>query len=240
MSKAKVRNLSAVGIIYLVSNPSLILVNMNPGRTSPRAFQWTLNLLGGEWSGRSAQADVNPLSTFRRLMESDLGISFKRAESAPFGKDDGGFTREQSNTFLNFRKAVLSKAVPWRDYLVSIDQSVLRSVPGGHEKPYDTLFSYHLVGIEEPEWLYLQQTLDRFENVSRSGLSHTVTYRDVIARGQSFGFGHETAMVDFWVEHNQCEALKLKRLMSGPAEKLGTPLSTYKQYVSMYDFEVRP
>jgi hypothetical protein len=240
MEKVKVRSLSAVGIIYLVSDPSRVLVNMNPGGTTPRAFQWTLNLLGGEWSGRLAQADANPLSTFRRSVEADLGITFKRAEASLHGKDDGGFTREQSSMFLNFRKAVVAKAVPWRDYLVSIDEAVLGTVPGGHEPPYDALVSYHLVGIEESEWHYLTQTLERFRNVSRSGFAHTATYSDIIARGQVFGFGHETAMADFWSEYGHFDAGHLKRMLPMAAQQLGRPLSTYKEYVSAYDFAVRP
>ena len=241
MQKVKVRNLSAVGIVYMASSPSLVLLNMNVARgASPRAFQWTLGLLGGEWNGRLAQADANPLSTFKRSVEADLMVRSRHGEDPVYGKDDGGFTREQTTKFFNFRKAVLTKAVPWRDYLVSVDQTTLSSVPGGHEQPYQALVSYHLVGLDESEWLYLQSTLDQFENVSRSGLSHTATYRDIIARGQAFGFGHETAMIDFWSGHGYCEALHLRRLLGRPAANLGTPLSTYKDYVSTYDFEQRP
>lgn len=240
MQKLKVRNLSAVGIIYLASNPSQVLVNMNTGRITPRAFRWTLNLFGGQWNGRSAQADANPLATFKRVIETDLSIRFKSNDSGFYGKDDGGLSREQTAKFLNFRKAVLTKAVPWRDYLVSIDQSVLGVVPGGHEPPYNALISYHLVGLDESQWLYLQETLDSFDTVSQSGHSHTATYHDIIARAQGFGFGHETAMIDFWAECGHCEALHLRRLLPKSAVKLGAPMPSYKEYVSTYDIEVRP
>ena len=213
---------------------------MHKGQTSPRAFQWTLGLLGGEWSGFLAQTDVNPLATFRRRAGEDLTLQFKPSDSPVYGKDDGGLSREETHNFLTFRKAVGHKAVPWRDYLVSVDRSTLSAVPGGHEPAYQSLVSYQLVGLDETEWLYLQATLDRFENVSKTGLSHTATYQDIIARGQAFGFGHETAMMDFWSEHGFCEALHLRRLLGKPAQKLGQPLSTYKEYVTAYEIERRP
>lgn len=227
MAKVTLRSLAAVGIVYRQSDPAQVLLNMVYGRAATRDTRFALKPLGGEFSPQLLGVDIGPRDSFKEVVLTDLMIDLRDGSVAK------GFTPAEASMFYSLRKAVVEKSVPWRDYLVT-------PAPvwnGTQNSSLGQLVSYFLSGLDESDWAHLEKTLGRFDNISKSGLCHITSYNEIIRQGQTFAFGHDTALVDFWLERGYGEASQIKRRTAYSAKRMDGPLTAYRQYLSLYDFK---
>jgi hypothetical protein len=245
VARTTINNIASVGIIYREADPRDIFIDMKDGGLPVAAFQWTLCPIGGNWVGAGAAADAGPLATFRREFEEEFvlrTVDRDLVEVIELGhllKTANGkvISREDSIAFFELRQSILTKAAPWRDYLVPVSRRVLDLAPGNTREGFTTLVSYNLVGLDEVEWKALSRLQQTFENLSNESLSWVTSLSNIVALERRFAYGHEWAYRDFWEFHSALELTRWMRMFPhAQPTNLGKPRQTYGAYLE--DFEV--
>jgi hypothetical protein len=238
MSKATIQAFSAMGIICRRSDPRQVLLNMSGANVPERVFRFTLSPFGGERSGPLAHKDTGPLATFRRSVEEGMSISYRQRNHDFPTKGGTGVPYDLAVSFIELRNSILQKAVPWRDYHVSVGHEVLSLVPYPKQSSFDRLVSYFVIELDDDEWAAVLNLQASFETFSKNGYSYPTTLQEILVRGYQFGYGHETAMMDFWLERGFGTARGLTSIATRKAVRLAEPQPAYANYLSDYDILV--
>lgn len=250
VEKIAVNNIASVGIIFRESDPKNIFIDIKDGGYPIKAFRWMHCPIGGNWIGKSALGDVNPLATFRRELIEELSFEKQRISTGEmkqlgFDSEQQSYTvprndvipTEKDHESLNYLKLIFtSDAKPLGDFRVTVPKSVFdRGVPDNTVGDISSLFPYHLVSVRENDWRILEYLHEKFGNLSVESLAVITSLDEIISTPRYTCCGHDRIMKDFFTQMGCLNASQYPLLEGIVCEPMGMSLDSYDKYLKHYE-----
>jgi len=248
-------SIASVAILYRKTNPGEVFLDIKTPGYPLTAFVGMICPIGGNWIGDQAQADLNPLATWRREFEEEFTITTKvasLAETRLLGDDPKEeFYTTPRNLIIPSRTDLIDftllkhnlplRAEPFGDFLVTVPKSVLdRNAPENRRPGYTALHPYWLVEVFEDEWRALVALHQKFGNLSCESQSVITSLPQIIAEGQLTCCGHDVVMREFFQQMGCANAEGYPMLEGITFEHRGMPLDSYDKYRAEYDITRTP
>jgi 8-oxo-dGTP pyrophosphatase MutT (NUDIX family) len=250
--KKIINNIAGVGIIYRTQNPSDIFLEIKADSYPLIAYRNHLCLIGGNWAGKTAGNDSNPIETFLREFREE--ISFDKAEEdteerfSLFGIMERKHvirnlipTKEDRQMLKHLVCQVARNAKPYRDYLHIMPQEVIRRTDPLYARgDSKSILSINLVPVDEKTWQILTFLQEKFENLSNESQSCVLSLDLIIQKKLKCMAGYDRVLQQFWNECGFLQASEVPLDFEGVVmEELGIPLD-YRNYLEHYEITVKP
>ncbi|MBI2596277.1 hypothetical protein HYW46_06100 [Candidatus Daviesbacteria bacterium] len=250
VEKITVNNIASVGIIYRESDPKSIFIDIKDGGYPIKAFRWMHCPIGGNWIGKNALADANPLATFRRELHEELSFEKERistGEMKQLGIDceqqsytvpkKDAIPTEKDHESLNYLKLIFTNdAQPFGDFRVTVPKSIFdKGVPDNKLGDTASLLPYYLVSVKENDWRTLEYLHEKFGNLSVESLAVITSLDEIISTPRYTCCGHDRIMKEFFTQMGCAGACQYPLLEGITCEPMGMPFDSYDKYLEYYE-----
>ena len=250
-------NCASVGIIYRVSDPRQVLLDLKSAGYPRKTFAGMGCLIGGNWIGEAAKSDLSPLNTFRREVEEELSfenvlvdpVELKQLHdvtdpvSLDIGRLRSNVTPLSSDADLlkMLVKIIKERVVSYRVHIVTVPEAAFRRKEPNYAKgDIKTLVSYYKVGLAEFEWAFLAALQRKFGNLSNESVTVVTSLDEMVETGFQISWGHDQALRRFFLDNGLEEARKMVMVPGIKTAYLGEPASSYRHYTDCFKFKVTP
>jgi hypothetical protein len=251
--KKKANHISSVGIIHRKKAPLQVLGEKKDGGHPIKHARGKLCLIGGNLTDAG---DRNTKHTFIREVNEEFSLSNRPIRDAnelkslgiaetgkfePTSLREGAIILPEDIADLEFvKQAISSSAVPFGDYLITVPKSVLDSDdPSNTRLGFTTLSSYWRVPLNEDVWNCAVRLQKKYGNLSNESETLITSCQKIIEEVFYFAFGHGRAMKDFF--SSKRANVKDFPLVPGlTSVHVGMPLSSYEEYLELYEIERHP
>jgi len=252
-----VQNLSSVGIIHRATNPGEVLIETKtPGY--PRIIFVGKGLLpGGNWVGKAAANDGGPLGTYLREINEEL--SFGNSVVDPdemdtlFGSGHLGHppekhlrlieaTLEDKETLFDIKDAITVNVELFGVFLQDVPKWVFNSGdPENKAGDYRGAVSVFSVPLPDKIWFQLVELQARYGNLSNESQTFMTSAEEIVEKKIQIGWGQDRVLQKHFLLHGIKGATKMS-LMAGISsiELIGYPLSSYHEYLQIFDIQKIP
>lgn len=245
----EIGHISASGVIYPASDPRTIFVEFRGGRYPVRAFQNSLNCLGGNWIGDDAKNDHSPRDTFLREIGAELSF-----EKTPQSRDElvalnlleqGASYRatacikcpakDDREKLAMVKAAIVQYARHFGDNIQRISRSVFDRADPDNTRPDMTyLNSFFAVPLPVVEWQMLAELQAAFGNLSNESTSIITTVGEVVERKRLCAWSYDRILQTFWGEHHISEARNMPLVPGIEIEWLIDGNHAYEDYLKRF------
>lgn len=253
--KTKVNNIASVGIIYRKTNPSEIFIEKKDAGYPIKLFRNCLCPIGGNWIGKEAKQDKNPLETFRREIAEELnpinptasnfelrllGIESKSKERR-IHRHRNAITPHDKKILTKIKNAIEKSARPFGDFILSTPKKYLDQADSKNKLiDLTCLVSYWLVPLDEKSWNNLSFLQKKYANLSSESHSQITSLENIVKTKQFIGFGHDQVFKKFFLDQKINLARKMKIIKGPRAQKIGSPKSSYLKYLANFEISKKP
>lgn len=252
MSKISVNNICGVSIIYSAEDPSRIFLETKTSDYPVKVFAGTLCLIGGNWVGEAAKADVNPMATLQREIDEELCLvpltEEQHEELSLLGLGQGTKYDLQKNTnasetdiksLAEVKKAITLSVVPFVDAISLIPKCVFDSSDTQNKRgDIQALLSNYLVPLEKDVWNELVRLQKTYGNLSNESLSVLLTFDEIRHKKLRVSWGHDRALDLFCRTYVDDKGIPLVEGIVW--QNHGRPMRSYAEYEELYDVAKRP
>lgn len=248
MTRIRVTNLAAVGIIYPASDPAVLFIERKDSGHPAKLVHGQLCFPGGNWIGDVARGDHGPRETFCREIGEELSteelvllgstdhVSLQTATSIAAVRVRQG----DKDDLEAVKTSICATARPWRDYLNTVPKEVLDAAnPAKDHRGFVVVVSYFLVPLGDSIWEKLVALQERFGNLSNEAETTIISLREIVATGQKTAFAHDWALRDFFQLYGLPVA-QFPMVEGLTGECVGSPFASYEESLKSYDVQRFP
>lgn len=253
----QITNHSSVAIIYRRLDPSEVFTEMKDDGHPVRLVRRQLCPIGGNWIGKGAQFDKNPLATVCRevVMEElsfdhpsrsplelvELGHSSDVALMAPTKRADVEVLPEDKADMEALKSLILNGLVPFGDFLDTVTKEAMDSAdPANKREGFTVLSSYFTVGLDEDAWAKLVRLQTKFGNLSNESVTLITSLKKIVESGTKTAFGHDGPLQAFFASHGLPLAAQLPMVPGTSCLFIGAPRNSYTDYALDFTPAKRP
>lgn len=246
-----------MGIIHRASNPAEVFIETKTPGYPRLVFVGKGLLPGGNWVGKAAANDRSPKRTYVREIFEEL--SFDNSIVDPnemtelFGAGNLGHPPEKRNieashaeietlTTLKHNIAALAELNPFGLYLQHVPKWVFDSGdPENKAGDYFGAVSVFEIPLPDELWSDLIELQNRHGNLSNESQTFATSAQEIVEKGIQIGWGQDRILQKHFLLHgiNQAVAMSLMAGISS-IELVGCPLSTYDEYLQIFDIQKIP
>jgi hypothetical protein len=253
----RVQNFASVGIIYLLSDPRQILVEAKTPDYPVKCFAGRLLIIGGNWAGPNAIADLTPRATLIREFSEEFGFDKPMANTGELAEILGGgkiedyhvesnpgFTPNESAASQLFllRKFIMDGYRPFGTFVPFIPEKIFRQADPDYNKgDFRYLVSVFSVGLDDVTWQSLLLLQQEAGNLSNESLTVITSAQQIISTGWETAWGQDQVLQQFFQHHGIAEASNFPLI--GGVETIRTDLNpdaTYEEYLKDFTPTKRP
>jgi len=255
MEKVCIDHVSGVGIIFRESDPSQIFIEIKDEGLPIKAFRRGLCPIGGNWIGESAKKDQNTLDTFRREFNEEITYKNMIASTLELRllghTPEGNFYQtprinyapkdEEIETLNNLKKIITGVREPFGDYIINMPKFVFdRADPENKQEGFNALVSYWLVALLKKHWKQLVDLQNALANLSNESITIITSLKEIVGAEIKSAYGHDQPLQEFFLKQGFQLAHKLPLINGITCQKVGMPLTSYSDYLDMYDIKRKP
>jgi len=244
-----INNFCGVVMAVRAEDPGQFFIELKDDGYPMKVFCRHMCPIGGNWIGKLAIFDNNPLGTLRREMNEELCLEkpvastlelkllgqITEVNTYKMPKSKYIPTEEENKHFIMLKQIIADSCAPFGDYLVTVPDEVLNKDPQNKIKGYRYISSYWVAVLREKDWIKLSNFQSKFGNLSNESLTLITSLNEVIKTGTKFAFGHDTAVRDIFLAFGLEEAKQLPMVDGTYAERVGSTMCTYTEYQKKYD-----
>lgn len=254
-AKRSVNGISAVGIIYLDSDPSKIFSDMKDGTYPRKAFRMKLLCLGGNWIGDAAKADPSPIHTFCREVHEELSFSKPISSTLELAKlfadhvaenyvvegKDVPITEDDRFDLATVKAEIRGRAEPFGDFYQFVPRVIFdRADSNNKAGDYQGLCSVYTAAISLQTWEKLCRIQEKFGNLSNESITVVTSLDEIVRTGWQTAWGHDRILKEFFLSKGLKTAQNFPLIPDIQVERLGMPLASYNEYLAAYDVAKHP
>lgn len=247
--KLKINNIASAGIIYKVSDPAQIFMEIKDSTYPLVAFRKRLCPIGGNWIGRLARNDRNTHDTFTREVKEELNlrkIFAHNLELRLLGIESKSkirqiqrakmmITNQDRKSLKLIKNSIIKGGQVFGDFLITIPKKMMRRED--QSLPYDRtsyICSYYFVALSDEIWEKLLELQKRFKNLSNESTTIITSVNKIVKYNLKIAFGHDKVIKKF-LALKKVGGLKRFPVTNGiRVETLGRPLGSYREYLEKY------
>ncbi len=254
--KGRINNISAVGIVFRISDPRQIFLEMKTHDYPRKVFAGKGLIVGGNWIGDRAKNDFWPRDTLVRewqeeitfdkpignFYELNLLFSECRLDTYQVEGSDWKASEAEIKELLRLKEIVAEGYEPFSDYLQFIPEQVFwRGEPEYSKGDYWGLCSVWQSGLSEEDWNSLVRLQNLAGNLSNESITVIRSLEEILKTGWNIAWGQDRVLKEFFMSRGFKEAENFPLIPGIMTQRLGDPLKDYKnEYLNLYEVEKRP
>jgi len=215
-----------------------------------------LCFLGGNWIGKGAQEDANPLATWRRELSEELTLKRAKRDThelqllghhtsqdlPPTEISGATVTPEDEHQLEALKETMRQAAVHYGEFLNTTPKAAYDAAdPENKQAGHTGLTCYFAVPLEDADWEVLCRLQDKFGNLSGDANTVITSLDEIIAKDIKTAWAHDLVLRKFFRDHGFKEAEQLPLVPGMSSVPVGhPPFGTYAEYLNIYDVLKNP
>ena len=252
--KKTVTNVSATGIFYRVSNPAELFMEFKDDGHPLAHARRRLCVIGGNWIGPNAAADLLPINTFKRELNEELTFERPKRDSLelhllglaeyrvcnPTPQPTIEVHPDHELILQDLKAYFRETCLPWGAYINSVTKTALDDADPANERDgFEVLSLYYAVPCIEDIWRQLILLQGLYGNLSNEALTRIISLDEIIRYGIRFAFGHDRPVQRFFNAFGIREAGGMPLVPHIGSEPVEMP-GSYEEILARFDVIKKP
>jgi hypothetical protein len=214
-----------------------------------------LNLIGGNWIGKTAEKDIGPIDTLKREIYEELSFDRPNRDSIELSLLDLAEVQQfdpSRSTNLKIpnvdimmldelKNALCNNIAPFGMFKNTVTKEALLTADLESTRDgFASLVCYYASPLEEEWWRCLLLLQGLYRNISSECLSVITCLEEIVSQGQKIAFGHDQVVQNFFLSYGFREAKKISLVGKVLCEPKGTPMASYSDILECYNVKKRP